>query len=218
MLPHERDARSLGVPSLGSGAIYPVPESDIFVKPFSIPLYWPRAFAMDVGWNRTAAVWGVYDEDSDIIYLYSEYYRGQAEPSIHADAIKARGTWIRGAIDPASHSRGQQDGKDLFSLYQEHGLEIENARNGVDAGILEVWQRLSTGRLKILDHLNNWRQEFRVYRRDINGKVVKENDHLMDATRYLISSIFDIMQVEPEFRDEENFNFSGSGKSKIGGY
>ena len=28
-LPHERDARTKGIPSLGAGAIYPVPETDI---------------------------------------------------------------------------------------------------------------------------------------------------------------------------------------------
>ncbi len=219
MLPHERDARSLGVPSLGSGAIYPVAETDVFVKPFSIPTYWPRAFALDVGWKRTAGIWGVYDKDSDIIYLYSEYYRGQAEPSVHAEAIKARGAWIRGVIDPASHGRGQSDGKDLFSLYQGFGLDIENAKNGVDAGILAVWQRLSSGRLKVLDHLNNWRQEFRVYRRDTNGKVVKDNDHLMDATRYLVNSFTEIMQTEPSENDADDY-FSGAsaGKSKVGGY
>jgi hypothetical protein len=34
--PFQRDARSKGVPSLGAGAIYPVPEADITVSDFSI--------------------------------------------------------------------------------------------------------------------------------------------------------------------------------------
>ena len=33
-LPYERDARTKGLPSLGSGAIYPVAESDIVCAPF----------------------------------------------------------------------------------------------------------------------------------------------------------------------------------------
>ena len=56
--PYQRDARSKGIPQLGSGAIYPVRESEIVRKPFEIPRYWPRCYALDVGWNRTAAVWG----------------------------------------------------------------------------------------------------------------------------------------------------------------
>jgi hypothetical protein len=55
--PYQRDARSKGIPQLGSGAIYPVPESEIVCKPFEIPGYWPRCYALDVGWNRTAAIW-----------------------------------------------------------------------------------------------------------------------------------------------------------------
>jgi hypothetical protein len=56
--PYQRDARSKGIPQLGSGAIYPVPESEIVVDPFEIPLHWPRGYGLDVGWNRTAAIWG----------------------------------------------------------------------------------------------------------------------------------------------------------------
>ena len=52
--PYQRDARSKGIPQLGSGAIYPVPEAEIVVDPFEIPLHWPRGYGLDVGWNRTA--------------------------------------------------------------------------------------------------------------------------------------------------------------------
>jgi hypothetical protein len=34
-----------------------------------IPDSWPRAFGMDVGWNRTAVVWGARDPGSGVIYL-----------------------------------------------------------------------------------------------------------------------------------------------------
>ena len=99
--PYQRDARSKGIPQLGSGAIYPAPESEIVVDPFEIPLHWPRGYGLDVGWNRTAAVWGAHDRDTDVVYLWSEHYRGQAEPSIHAAAIRARGAWMQGTVDPA---------------------------------------------------------------------------------------------------------------------
>src|SRR5665213_3388138 len=81
--PHERDARSKGIPQLGAGAIYPVVEADVLIEPFSIPDKWPRAAGMDVGWKKTAVIWGAYDQKSDVWYLYSEYYRGYAEPAIH---------------------------------------------------------------------------------------------------------------------------------------
>lgn len=193
--PYLRDARSKGVPSLGAGAIYPIEESEIVVPDFPVPAHWTRLYGFDVGWNRTAAVWGAWDRDADIIYLYAEHYRGQAEPSIHADAIKARGI-IPGEIDPAARGRSQGDGEQLLQQYKDLGLKLSLANNGVESGLLEVWQRLSTGRLKIFRSLSNWRSEYRIYRRDEKGRIVKENDHIMDATRYLVNA--DVTHWKPK--------------------
>lgn len=185
---YQRDARSKGIPQLGSGAIYPVAESEIVCDPIEIPKHWPRAYALDVGWDKTAAVWGAWDRDSDTVYIYSEHYRGQAEPSVHAAGIRSRGDWIRGVIDPAARGRGQKDGEQLFQNYKDLGLKLELAENGVEAGIFATHERLSCGKLKIFRTMQNWLSEYRLYRRDEKGKIVKTNDHLMDATRYLVVS------------------------------
>lgn len=190
--PHERDARTKGTPALGSGAVYPVPESEIVCQPFVIPAYYKCAYALDVGWNRTAALWGAIDYETDVLYLWAEHYLGSAEPAIHAQAIKSRGIWIPGVVDPAARGRSQADGESLFNIYTNPelgiGLELSKAQNAVEAGIYEVWTRLSTGRLKVFSTLQNWLAEYRMYRRDEKGKIVKENDHLMDTTRYLVAS------------------------------
>jgi phage terminase large subunit-like protein len=188
MSPHQRDARSKGIPVLGSGAIYPIPEKSFVVEPFAIPEFWPRAYGLDVGWNNTAAVWGAHDRETNTLYLYAEHLRGKAEPSVHVDAIKARGSWISGAIDPASAGSSQKDGSKLIEEYRRMGLRLDFADNAVEAGIHKVLQRLSSGRLKVFSTLPNWLGEFRLYRRDDKGKVIKERDHLMDATRYLVMS------------------------------
>jgi hypothetical protein len=101
--PHQRDARSKGIPALGSGVIYPVVEDSWIVDPFEIPLHWPRAFALDVGWNRTAALWGAWNRDSDTIYLYDEYYVAEASRARGLDTRRDRsripwplaGRWAR---------------------------------------------------------------------------------------------------------------------------
>jgi len=194
---YQRDARTKGVPQLGSGAIYPIPETEIIIDDFEIPPHYPRSYGLDVGWNRTAAVWGARNNESGVIYLYSEYYRGQAEPVIHATAIRSRGDWIPGVIDPASRGRSQKDGQRLFEDYREFGLDLEMSLNAVEAGIYETWQLLSYGKLKVFKSLVNWLMEFRIYQRDEHGKVVKSNDHLMDATRYFILSGRDRMVTKP---------------------
>lgn len=197
--PHQRDARSKGIPQLGAGAIYPVPESDFVVSPFAIPDFWPRGYGMDVGWNFTAAVWGALDRQNDILYLTHEYKRSQAEPTIHATGIKAAGNWIPGFIDPASRGRSQRDGGQLIQDYKDLGLNLQMADNAVESGLYQVWNRLSTGRIKVFNSLSSWLMEFRLYRRDEKGRVVKENDHEMDATRYLESRIIQMI-VKPILR------------------
>ncbi|WP_136678618.1 hypothetical protein [Neptunomonas sp. XY-337] len=189
MAPHTADARRKGIPSLGSGAIYPVPEEEVFITPIQLPAHFYRACGFDVGWNKTAAIWGAHDRDSDVIYCYSEHYRGQAEPSVHASAIKARGDWIPGIIDTAARGRSQTDGRNLWDLYEGEGLSLVGADKAVEAGLLEVYERLSTGRLKIFSTLTSTASEYRIYRRDDKGRIVKKNDHLMDALRYLVMGI-----------------------------
>jgi phage terminase large subunit-like protein len=203
--PYQQQARSKGVPQLGSGAIYQVDEADIVVSDFDLPAHWPRAYGMDVGWNRTAAVWGARDNASGVIYLYSEHYRGQAEPVIHAEAIKSRGAWINGAIDPAARGRSQVDGTQLIEIYRQCGLHLWPAANAVEAGIYTVWQLLSSGKLKIFKSLGNWLSEFRLYQRDKDGKIVKQNDHLMDATRYFAMSGRDLMRIKPVGEDKPKY-------------
>lgn len=179
--PHERDARAKGVPMLGVGRIFPIPEELLIVDPFEIPIWWPRAYGLDVGWNRTAAIWGAHDRDSDIVYLYSEHYIGQQAPQLHVDAIKQRGEHLVGAIDPGAAGANQLDGRTMIGEYRRLGLNLVEADNAVEAGIHAMYRRMASGRLKVFRTLGNWIREFRIYRRDDNGKVVKENDHLMDA-------------------------------------
>jgi hypothetical protein len=195
--PYLRDARSKGIPSLGSGAIYPVPESDIKVKDFPIPNHWPRLYGLDVGWNRTAAVFGAWDRENDVIYIYAEHYRGQAEPIIHATAIKAKGEWIPGVIDPAARGRGQDGAEALLKQYKDLGLKLHLANNAIEVGLTEMWQRLSTGRAKVFSSCVNWLTEYRMYRRDEKGKIVKENDHAMDASRYLVMADWKTLAQTP---------------------
>lgn len=201
--PHQRDARSKGIPQLGAGAIYPLSEADIIISDIEIPVHWPKVFSLDCGWNRTAAVWGAVNRETDVLYIYSEYYRSQAEPAIHAQAIQSRGEWIPGVIDPAARGRSQHDGLQLLQMYIDLGLDLETAKNAVESGIYEVWQRLSSGRLKVFKSCANWFTEFRLYRRDEKGHIVKANDHLMDATRYLVMSGIERMKTKPVEKTKE---------------
>ena len=45
--PHEREVRANGIPVLGSGRVFDVPEDVVTVTPFDIPAHWPRVGALD---------------------------------------------------------------------------------------------------------------------------------------------------------------------------
>lgn len=212
--PHQRDARSKGIPALGSGVIYPVAEDLYLTDPIRIPQWWPKAYALDVGWNRTASLWGAWDRESDTIYVYDEYYVAEAPPQVHADAIKARGEWMTGAIDPAARGRSQLDGRQLINEYGALGLALVPANNEVEAGLFAVYRRLMSGRLKVFKTLTSFRSEIRLYRRDEKGKVVKERDHLMDALRYLVMTGMAYASTEPQNVFEE----APRGRNAMTGY
>jgi len=195
--PHLREARSKGIPSLGSGAVWPILESEITVDDFEIPPYWPRAYGFDVGWRFTAAVWGALDPESKTLYLYSCYKQGENKPIVHTAGIRARGAWIPGAADPATRIGNQRDGEKLLDEYRALGLNLVTADNSIEVGVFDVWIGLSTGKIKIFRSMAPWFEEFRLYQRDQKGQIVKVNDHLMDCTRYFIRTGQKIAKVMP---------------------
>jgi hypothetical protein len=86
-----------------------------------------------------------------------------------------------------------------MEVYRKLGLHLGPAENAVEAGITEVWNLFVSGRLKVMASLTNWFREFRKYHRDDkgSGKIVKRDDHLMDATRYLIITGRTRMHTKP---------------------
>lgn len=195
LAPHQREARRTGRPYLGAGAIYQVALEELLVEPFEIPSHWWQGCGMDVGWNATALVKGAYDPDADVIYLTNEYKEGHKVPALHIHGIRAMLPWETCLIacDPAANAANQEDGSKLFQKYSELGLHLRKASNARWAGIFECTNRMQTGRLKFFRTLTKTKAEFRLYRTEkrkgIAGEtivIVKENDHLMDAMRYLV--------------------------------
>ena len=186
--PHLRMARRDGLPTVGIGRIYPLSWEKVSIDPFPLPKHWKRFYALDPGWNRTAALWGVIDPESDTLYWYSEYYEEEMLPHQHAVAIKTRGEWMRGVSDPAAAGSTQEDGRRLIDSYKKSGLHLKVAENTVEAGLSQVWTRIRERRMLVFNTLSNFKYEYNQYHRDKNGKVVKKNDHLMDCCRYGIMS------------------------------
>jgi len=190
--PHLRATVSQGIPTVGDGAVYRIPLEMVVLnqnQTFVIPPHYKKIYGMDVGWNRTAAVFGALDPDTDTLYIYAEHYVEHQPPEVHAARIKGIAQdWMPGAIDPAAGKSKDAYGDDLLKMYQKLGLRVRAANNSVESGIMKVSSMLTQGKLKFFPNTYNLQNEYLTYHRD-DGNIVKENDHALDALRYLVVSL-----------------------------
>jgi phage terminase large subunit-like protein len=189
---HEKEARTKGIPTMGSGLIFPVLEDNIVVEPFEIPKHWVQLGALDFGWDHpTAAVHLAWDRDSDVIYIVKDYRQSQTTPIMHAAALKPWGLWLPWAW-PHDGNNDTAAGENLAAQYRKQGLNMlpdratfEDGSNSVEAGLMEMLDRMQSGRFKVFRTCGSWLEERRIYHRK-DGKVVKERDDVISASRYAV--------------------------------
>lgn len=75
----------------------------------------------------------------------------------------------------------------------------------VEPGLMEILDRMQTGRLRVFKTLLDWFEEFRLYHRK-DGQVVKLRDDLMSATRYGIMMVREALVDPAEFRAARRSN------------
>ena len=215
---HEQEARAKGIPTLGSGRIFPVPEADITWQQTELPQHFVYLGGLDIGWDHpTAAVKCAWDRDNNAFYVLQAYKRSEATPLIHAGALRPWGDWLPWAWphDGLQHDKGS--GLQLAKQYGDQGMMMMPSKatfpdgsNGVEAGIMEMLDLMQTKRFHVASHLNDWFEEFRLYHRK-NGQVNKIFDDLMSATRYAwMMSRHAVPEGGPQY-EEEDHSYSQAG-------
>jgi hypothetical protein len=164
--PYERDARTKGIPQLGSGRVFPIGQEQISCEPFDIPSTWPQIGGLDFGWDHpSAGVRLAWDRDNDCLYVTSAHRAREQTPVLFAASVRAWGQWLPWA-------------------WPHDGLQHDkDGTNGVEAGVSEMLDRMWTERLKVFSNLSPWFEEFNLYHRK-DGQIVKLADDLLSATRY----------------------------------
>lgn len=194
---HEREARAKGIPILGEGRIFPVPEESIKEPHIpEIPRHWRRINGLDFGWDHPqAGVQIAYDADNDVIHVVRGVRQRKVTPGEFAQPIRAWGDWVPTSWPHDGYQHDKGSGKELADQYRDAGVNMlpdhathENGGNGVEAGLMEMLARMRSGRLKVDETLSEWFEEFRLYHRK-DGKVVKLQDDLISATRYAIMMV-----------------------------
>ena len=180
---HEREARAMGVPILGSGRIFPIADSRILIPSFNVPSHWPLIGGLDFGWDHpTAAAKLAWDRDNDIVYLIREHRLSKATPKQHVMTIGDERSWgnIPWAWPHDGEVADKGSGLQLAKQYKTAGLHMldshatfPNGSNSVEAGVLEMLERMNDGRWKVFEGVCPlWMEAFGLYHRD-GGKIVE---------------------------------------------
>ena len=199
---------------------------------FQIPRHWPRICGKDFGWGITRPLLCGWLGTVTPTWCTSPTFTVASEQTavVHSSSIKARagGDWIPIAWPHDDLQTEKSGGETLAAQYKKLGLRMlsEHASftdggNSVEAGVAEMIARMQTGRLIVASHLNDWWEEFRLYHRD-NGRIVKEFDDALCATRYGLMMLRSA-RTQPDFSqgrvrmagglDYDPMNPSGSAQS-----
>lgn len=196
------DMRSRGIPMLGSGLIYDVDPNWIKTPAINIPDHWKQIAAVDIGWDHpTAVVWTAYDQQNDIIYV-TDVYKGQGKTAHdHAPYINKPGKlWIPVVLPHDANNTERGSGESVMKYYKDAQINVayetfynpirqDGKKNyNVQTGIQDCLERMRSGRLKVFDHCHELFKEMQDYHRK-DGKIVKEDDDIMDAMRYSVMSV-----------------------------
>ena len=199
---HERDMRSKGIPMMGAGLIFPQSDESLIVDPFEIPRHWPQLDGIDFGWDHPFSAGKIaWDRDNDCIYVTNVYRESKAIPAVHAMAIKAWGAWVPVAWPHDGLNTEKGTGEQLRDKYVAAGLNLlpwkatnppqagqkeGEGGNSVEASVLEMYERMESGRFKVFRNCQAFLEEKRMYHRDLNGKIVKQQDDCISAVRYAV--------------------------------
>lgn len=171
----------------------------VHVKPFEIKTNLAIECGHDFGYTNPTAVAFSYFDNDDVWYIFDEYYQEEKTIFNHTGTIKS----IREKYpNPIKAVYGDSEDAQSISEYGGYGwfiTPVVKSRQSVIIGIDRISERLKVDaqnrepRIYIHPRCVNVIKEFERYRWAENRnpemsseEPEKENDHLMDALRYII--------------------------------
>ena len=171
------------------GLVYPEFDYEFHVvESFEIPSNWIRFGGMDFGYsNPNAIVCLAKDPDTNIFYLYKEFYRSETLLKVLSDFL--HGAKLSYVL--ADTQAAQQ----IAELQKYYGnTNVKTADKQVMVGIERVRTLLIEGRLKIFNTCIHVLDEIESYHyaepsgdKNVSDKPVQKNNHCMDAIQYAFS-------------------------------
>jgi len=228
MLPHEARMRVLGEPMQGSGLIFSYPEDQVMCEPIEIPDHWPRIASMDFGGisaksHPSAASWGAYDEDNDIVYIYDCLKLFSNTRGDVAARIISRPQWIP-MMYPHDGEKTVDGGGTVAGEYRKYGVnmfhthitnfdeEKAEGKGGIrlEPQLIDINSRLADRRLRIFKTLPEIWEEIRNFHTTKTNtgtvKVVDRDDDLIATIRGICAMVrHAVKERDISEYDEEDF-------------
>ena len=194
----ERHARETGDPVLEGGAIFCTPESDLLVSfPFeAVPGFanWKKLWGVDFGFAHPfAAALCAIEPETNVFYVLRTLRMENAVPIMHATAIReiAINPPVAWPHDGLHTEKGT--GEKLADIYRHQPCNLNMLSAHAShtlAGGFHVWPGLTemdvamrAGKFKVHSSCHEFFDEYRTYRSDEEGKIVKQSDDVLDAVR-----------------------------------
>ena len=189
---HQREMRTKGIPMLGHGRIYDLPEEDITCKAFTIPRHFAIIDGIDFGWDHPQArIQLAIDRENDKYYVTHVWKERHKSAGQAWTATKSWAQNVPTAWPPDGLQMEKGSTKQVKQYYAEAGFIMlpdhatwPDGGNGVEVGLLEIRDLMLTGKFKVFEGLRDVFDEFLQYHRDENGKIHKVGDDVWDAIRY----------------------------------
>lgn len=157
---------------------------------------WDVVVGMDPGLKNAAFVWVGFDNDNRA-YVFDEVLLQEKTPKDYAQVIRAvNARWgITNplyVIDPSARNRSLINAESVEAVLQAEGIYAMHGMNAVEAGVQQIRLRIENGMFYVSPDCRGLRDEAEEYRMqdrpDGEFKVVKENDHRLDALRYAVTT------------------------------
>ncbi len=194
---YEVEARTLGVPMMGQGRVFPFSEEDIKVSVMPIPPHFAKIKGIDFGYGHPFGLCDLaIDRDKDIIYVTRSYRETGGDAATHAEAINRVDSWAPVSWPHDGHQHDKGSGKELRHQYVEKGVKMlsrsarydnkTGGRQAVEPVVQDVINMMQQGQFKVFESCKEFFEEFRSYHRDDSGKIVAKRDDVLKACFYAV--------------------------------
>jgi hypothetical protein len=179
---------------LGSGRIFQYSDEAIAEEPLEyIPDYWTKIWGIDFGIGHPfAAALLLWDRDNDVLHLHHTIRIADQLPLAHVAAMRPVGAAVPVAWPQDGTARSKSDGLPLSMQYKKAGALMlpshatwPDGSVSTEAGIMELQERMATGRFKAAKQLSDFYEEFHMYHRK-DGQIVKIKDDILSALRIAV--------------------------------